>query len=358
MHGVKVNTIPAEYKRAAGKTKQGTITEESYSVKNYINSSRQLVTDQIISPGEAGRETVKGEGIIKPCNVYLPAGYDPLDKSTRYNVLYLLHGVGGDPYEWFRGSGMEDGNYILCNILDNLIANGEIAPVIVVFPNGRSAYDWMDRTFNSAGTNMLGFYYFDYELRYDLIPFIESKFNTYANIKNTTLAGIEYNRIYRAVAGLSMGGMQALNLMLGGFRCDSAEFVEGEHESKNGLAATVPAPGMEDLFAYIGAFSNAPTSSGGELLGVAIASKGYKLSLLYMTCGTADEISISSYEHSIEGLLDPAKDILGEFYQVVINDGVHDFNVWNNGAYNFIRLAFHQYKAQMKHKVVNVTLNT
>ncbi|MRH45180.1 esterase, partial [Aquibacillus halophilus] len=104
----------------------------------------------------------------------------------KYNVLYLLHGVGGNHNEWLTGSGEADGNYVICNILDNLIANGDINPVIVVFPNGRSSHDWTDQSFNSEGTNMLGFYYFDYELRYDLVPFIESTYNTYANIEDTS----------------------------------------------------------------------------------------------------------------------------------------------------------------------------
>ena len=133
------------------------------------------MTNQNISSQEVGRETVEGAAIIKKCNVYLPVGYNEDDKDTKYNVLYLLHGVGGNRYEWLDGSGNVDGNFVICNIFDNLIANGDIDPLIIVFPDGRSAHDWTDDSFNAEGTNMLGFYYFDYELRYDLIPFIESK---------------------------------------------------------------------------------------------------------------------------------------------------------------------------------------
>lgn len=328
--------IPAAYMRATATGKQGSVREVVYPVNNYINSSRQLVTDRPIDAGEAGRATVSGKAIMKSCNVYLPAGYDECDPDTLYNVLYLLHGVGGDEREWLRG----DGNHFLCNMLDNLVANGDIDPVIVVMPNGRSSHNWTDRTFNPEGTNMLGFYYFDYELRYDLIPFIESAFKTYANIRETSPEAVEYNRKHRAIAGLSMGGMQALNLILGGNRCDSADITGAKNGWSNGLAPTVPARGMTDLFAYVGAFSNAPTSSSGKHLGASIALSGHRLRLLYMTCGDADGVSIDCYAQSINGIADSAEDYLDAFYQVPIKDGVHDFNVWNEGAYHFVRLSF------------------
>jgi len=203
-----------------------------------------------------GREPVEGDAIIKKCNAYLPAGYDENDKDTRYNVLYLLHGVGGNRYEWLDGSGDVDGNSLICNIFDNLIANGYIAPSIIIFPDGRSTYDWTDCSFNAKGTNMLGLYYFDYELRYDLIPFIESKYNTYANIKNMSLEGIAYNRMHRAIAGSSMGGMQVLNLIIGGYRYDSIVYTGRKNGWNNGFDTTVLGPGIEDLFDYVGAFSN------------------------------------------------------------------------------------------------------
>jgi hypothetical protein len=358
MKNIDVTAVPAGYKQAVKKEHQGTVHEISYTVRNYINQSRQLVTDRDIDPREAGRETAQASAIIKKCNIYLPAGYGEQDTDTKYNVLYLLHGVGGDHYEWLRSNGKAEGNYIICNIFDNLIANGDINPLIIVFPNGRSAFDWTDCTFNSLGTNMLGFYYFDYELRYDLIPFIESEYHTYADIKNTSPEGIEYNRIHRAIAGLSMGGMQSLNMILGGYRCDAVEYTGTKSSWKNGLDTTVLAPGMEDLFAYVGAFSNAPTSSDGKVLGASIASCNHRLHLLYMTCGDMDGVAVDNYAKSVEGLTDTAGDFLGDCYQVLLNNGVHDFNVWNNGAYNFIRLSFRTCEEHEEPYVVRLTLRS
>jgi enterochelin esterase-like enzyme len=352
MNSVTITSIPEEYKRAVPEEFQGQLKEFSYTVSNYINSSRQLVTNQAISSEEAGRETVQGEPIVKKCNVYLPAGYDETDKDKKYNVLYLLHGVGGGRYEWLYGGGRIDGNYVICNILDNLIMNGEIEPLIVVFPEGRSSHDWVDNSFSVDKTNILGFYYFDYELRYNLIPFIESNFNTYANIADKSPEAIEYNRRHRAIAGLSMGGMQALNLTFGGYRHDSTKYTGTSSFFNNGLDKTVKAPGMQDLFAYVGAFSNAPTSSTGDILGSGIAAADYPMELLYITCGDNDGIAIMSYEMAIRDLMETAGENLRSYYQVLIRGGGHDFAVWNHGAYNFLRLLF----IEREKEVVKITL--
>ncbi len=333
MRKMKVETVPESYKCALEAKFQGTIKEVQYSVNNYINEDRQLVTNQDIDLAHIGRKIATGEGILKKCNVYLPAGYDENNKAVKYDVLYLLHGVGGDRYEWLSGD--------IKNILDNLIAKGDIAPLIVVFPEGRSTTDWTDRSFNTKGINMLGFYYFDYELRYDLIPLIETNYNTYANINDTSPDAVDYNRKHRAIGGLSMGGMQTLNLTLGGYRCDSVEYIGKSSPWGNELDATVTAPGMLDLFSCAGAFSNAPTSSNGKVLGKGIASSDYKLDLLFINCGDADGIAYQiGFEAATQGLTEAAGDKLGDYYRVVIKDGVHDFKVWDDGAYNFIRLTF------------------
>jgi len=339
MKDTTVRVLPAEYRRPLKKERQGTVLDVAYPVRNYIHSSRQLVTNQLLDPLQAGRETIPGEALLKSCKVYLPAGYDEQDRAERYDVLYLLHGVGGDCDEWLCGNGGGEDHPVICNILDNLIASKEIAPLIVVFPNGRSAHDWADRSFNAAGTHMLGFYYFDLELRYDLIPFIESSFRTNADIRRHSEERIAYNRNHRAIAGLSMGGMQCLNLVLGGYRCDAELYSDTSGGWGNGLASTVLAPGMTDLFADVGAFSNAPTSSDGKVLGESIAS-GPPLRLLYMTCGDEDAISTGSYADAAAGLAEHAGERLRNWYRVLIHHGVHDFGVWHNGAYNFLRLAF------------------
>ncbi len=340
MEAIEINHVPQNYLQAVSEENRGQFKEVAYPVYNYINISRQFVTNQGISEEEVGRDVVEGDPINKTVFIYLPPGYDEEDTETKYDVLYLLHGVGGGRYEWPGGSGHSGGNYVIGNIFDNLIANGEIEPLIVVFPEGRSSHDWTDRSFNPSKTNILGFYYFDYELRHDLIPFVESNYNTYADINNESAEAIAYNRQHRAIAGLSMGGMQALNLTLNGYRHDSESFTGTASNLGNGLVPTVQANGMQDLFAYVGAFSNAPTSSDGKTLGKGINSSPYKIDLLYITCGDADGIAMHSYRTAIQGLKAEAQDNLGAYYQVVMKRRGHDFSVWNNGAYNFARLVF------------------
>lgn len=94
--------------------------------------------------------------------VYLPPNYDT---SKKYNVLYLMHGIGGSEREW----GLNDASAKIKKIMDNLIFYEEIEPFIVVTPNGRSSVD--------GGNN--AFYSFGQELRNDLIPYIESHYSTY-----------------------------------------------------------------------------------------------------------------------------------------------------------------------------------
>jgi enterochelin esterase-like enzyme len=68
----------------------------------------------------------KTVGTTRTTLIYLPPGYD---KNKKYPVLYLLHGIGGDEYEWLHGGHPDI-------ILDNLYAEKKIKPMIVVLPNG------------------------------------------------------------------------------------------------------------------------------------------------------------------------------------------------------------------------------
>jgi hypothetical protein len=64
------------------------------------------------------------------------------------------------------------------------------------------------------------------------------------------------------------------------------------------------------------------------------------------------------YEKAVEGLTEAAGDNLCEYYQVLIKGGFHDFNVWNNGAYNFIRLAFRKSEGHVKPYTVRMMLDS
>ncbi|HPU57268.1 MAG TPA: alpha/beta hydrolase-fold protein [Verrucomicrobiota bacterium] len=140
------------------------------------------------------------------CFVYTPPDYDK-DTSKRYPVLYLQHGGGEDETGWgnqgFTG-----------RIMDNLIAEGKARPFIIVMANsyvpgaagpGRGAPPAAQGQGQGPGTRgrgMFNFSGFERMLIDDLIPYIDSNFRTLSDQPN------------RAMAGLSMGGMQTRQITL------------------------------------------------------------------------------------------------------------------------------------------------
>jgi enterochelin esterase-like enzyme len=114
--------------------------------------------------------------------VYTPAGYDK-NAKTKYPVLYLQHGWGEDETAW-----SVQGHANL--IMDNLIAEGKIKPFIIVMTYGMTndAKPGTARTFN--------FDPFQKVLVDELIPYVDANFRTLAD------------KDHRAMAGLSMGGME------------------------------------------------------------------------------------------------------------------------------------------------------
>jgi enterochelin esterase-like enzyme len=189
-------------------------------------------------------------GTRRKASVYLPPGYA---EGRRYPVLYLLHGISGTQDEW-RG-------YIRSNtILDNLIADGKAVPMIVVMPNGRALADDRspppERTFTPE--HVAGFEKFERELLESLIPAIDKAYPTMAE------------RGKRAIAGLSMGGGQALNIGLGHL----------------------------DTFGSVGGFSSAPNTRPGAQLLPDPALARRQLQLLYVSCGSKDGlINVSQGVH-------------------------------------------------------------
>ena len=133
--------------------------------------------------------------------VYTPPAYDTQPKE-RYPVLYLQHGGGEDESGWTRQG---KANFIL----DNLIASGKAKPMIIVMANGyarragQPAPDLSGKPFGSpemrkAMEEMMSA--FEDDMTQALIPFIDSTFRTVSD------------RDHRAMAGLSMGGMQTFHV--------------------------------------------------------------------------------------------------------------------------------------------------
>src|SRR6187399_435100 len=127
----------------------------------------------------------KATGTARRVFVYTPPNYER--SGQRVPVLYLLHGADGDETVW-----TVFGRVNL--ILDNLIAEKKVAPMLVVMPFGY-AYPW-----NAGAAGDKQRTDFEKDLVGDLVPFVETNYRVSAN------------RDSRALAGLSMGGSQTLTL--------------------------------------------------------------------------------------------------------------------------------------------------
>ena len=133
--------------------------------------------------------------IEKEAMVYLPYGYS---SDKQYNVVYLMHGAGGTIGRFFGWPSFpKEFKYIV----DNMIATGEIEPMIFVsltyYPeNGMDRQrDW-DANFTKAYVQ---------ELRNDVLPQVESHYSTYAETADPE--GLKASRWHRTFAGFSMGSV-------------------------------------------------------------------------------------------------------------------------------------------------------
>ena len=225
-------------------------------------------------------------GAPRTASVYLPAGYS---SGRKYPVLYLLHGIAGNHDEW-RG-------YVRAPaVLDNLIADGKALPMIVVMPNGRAVADDRppppERVF--APEHVAAFAAFARDLLEFLVPAIDAKYSTSAD------------RMHRALAGLSMGGGQALNF---------------------GLA-------HPDRFAWVGGFSAAPnTRPPAQLVGELVGARAQP-ALLYLSCGNKD--GLIGVSRALHGAL--KERAVPHIWHV--DEHGHDAESWAANLYHFAQRIF------------------
>jgi enterochelin esterase-like enzyme len=224
----------------------------------------------------------KSVATTRKMQVYTPPGYS---KESKYPVLYLLHGIGGDETEWQR--------FARPNILlDNLLADGKVTPMIVVMPNGRAQKN--DRAEGNVFASAPAFAAFEQDLLKDVIPVIEARYS------------VQADREHRALAGLSMGGGQSLNF---------------------GLAHL-------DTFAWVGAFSAAPNTNPPAELVPDPAQAKEKLKLLWLACGKKDDlIRISQGVHAYL----KEKNVPHVWH---VDGNGHDPTEWKNNLYLFSQHIF------------------
>jgi enterochelin esterase family protein len=236
--------------------------------------------------------------------VYTPPGYDTQAK-TRYPVLYLQHGGGEDETGWIKQG---HANFIL----DNLIAAGKAKPMIVVMGYGYARRagvpdpDMAGKPFGSPemmkAMQQMSQAFEDDETQ-ALIPFIDAHFRTLTD------------RDHRAMAGLSMGGMQTFQVTF-------------DHL---------------DMFSYIGGFSGAAggmmmgnrsfdpkTDLNGQLADPAAFAK--RVHLLWLGVGTEEPANMRAGIKKMNTSLDDAK-IQHVFYE---SPGTsHEWQTWRRDLNEF-----------------------
>ncbi len=236
----------------------------------------------------------KTTGTNRKANLILPFNYD---ENKKYPVLYLLHGIGGDPNEWL---GAEP-----TTVLGNLQAAGKAKDMIVVLPNVRArANDLGNPDDIYTLKHYEAFNNFINDLRDDLMPYIAQNYSVASGRENT------------AIAGLSMGGRTSLYI---GFS-------------------------MPETFGYIGAFCPAPgilaytnfgvTESGLFTKETFTLPKELK-TFVMITKGVSDDIVKHfpvEYHETLE------QNSVEHIYYVT--EGGHDFTAWKIGLYNFLKKIF------------------
>jgi enterochelin esterase-like enzyme len=226
--------------------------------------------------------------------VYTPPGYDPA--GPPYPVLYLLHGLGQTASSW----SLEGRANV---ILDNLISEGKARPMVIVMPFGYGDMSVLPDNWDAkiADNNLQ----FGRVLTEEVIPAVESGYH------------VERGRMGRAIAGLSMGGLQSLEI---GFN-------------------------NPQLFAYIGGFSASAAEYHDTPFTAALTPKAADLRLIWIGCGTQELFKEGGKvgdnlvnNRKLEATLRSR----GFDVEDVPLAGMHTWKVWHECLYRFAPLLFRQ----------------
>ena len=220
--------------------------------------------------------------------IYTPPGYD-VNTNEKYPVLYILHGGGEDERGWATQGKID-------LILDNLIAEKKAKPMLVVMPDGNFGMGGL------AGFNENVLRMFENELKQSIIPFVEKNYRAETDGKN------------RALAGLSMGGLQTLYA---------------------GIKNT-------NMFSYLGVFSSGWFANRTELsnpqydfMKANASTINTNLKSFWISMGGKEDIAYNNCKVMMAKF-----DELGVKYNYSEYPGGHTWPVWRNNLYNFSQLLF------------------
>jgi len=267
-----------------------------------FNTKREDVPHGGLTPVEYDSKSL---GTHRRMRVYTPPGYTT---NRKYPVLYLLHGIGGTDTEWTEACHAN-------NVIDNLLAEGKIQPMVLVFPDGNSARTVADLAAGGrgagagapggrgAGTGRGGagrmgmdawLTPFENDLLKDIIPYVDSHYSVYSD------------RDHRALAGLSMGGGQTLNI---------------------GLV-------HPETFAWVGGFSSAPDTRQPPSALVPDPAVPKQLKLIWLACGNKD--GLIRISQAVHGYL-KENDVAHIWH---VDGNAHDTTEWDNNLYLFSQRIF------------------
>ena len=224
-------------------------------------------------------------GTMRRLQVWTPAGYEKSD--DKLPVLYLVHGGGDTDVSWpgVGAAGL---------ILDNLMAEGKMEPMVVVMPNG---------TIEVPGGDMMAEVpLFAQDMITSIIPFIEDNYRVYTD------------QAHRAMAGLSMGGMETLETTLNNPEMFSYVWV---------LSSSF-APGNKEVYEY----------ERGRLKKEADRyNKNFKQ--LVFTQGGPSDIAYNNGKETLK-LFDEA----GIKYEYMDVTGGHSWSAWRQNLYDLAQRIF------------------
>jgi enterochelin esterase-like enzyme len=240
------------------------------------------------------KSTIAGEG--RDFIVYTPPGYDPAGKEE-YPVLYLLHGITDDASAWTTAGRANV-------ILDNLIAQGKATPMLVVNPLGYAfpnVAEDLFKLFRDPAMQRESMEKFSATVLDEIIPRVEKAYR------------VVKGRDSQAIAGLSMGGAQALQIGLN----------------------------HPDRFGWVGSFSGAFVMYGNDYaksFPTLDADPASKARLVWLACGTED--FLIEPHRKFEGWLKSK----GVRFTSTETPGAHTWMVWRRYLTDLTPLLFREPK--------------
>ena len=225
----------------------------------------------------------KAAGKQREVSVYTPPGYER-SGDKRYPLLVLQHGSGDNQLTWVTHGKAHW-------ILDSALASNRSVPMIVMMIDGHPLGQISRDDIKARNESLIAF---ERELLEDAMPLVESVYRVSPDREN------------RAIAGLSMGGWQAINIGLGNL----------------------------DKFASIGSFSGAADKETLEATFANPELTNSKIKLLWIACGKEDFLLERN-----ETLIDALKEG-GINHEWHLTEGDHSWPIWRNYLHDFVPKLF------------------